>query len=332
MPGERLHKALARAGLGSRRQLEAWIAAGRISINGAVAGTGDRLRDGDEVRLDGRLVPAASLSRQIVRVIGYHKPAGKVCSRSDEKGRPTVFEDLPSLRGARWLSIGRLDFNTTGLLLFTTDGELAHRLTHPSRGIEREYAVRVRGAVAPEVLAQLLSGVLLEDGTARFDSITDAGGQGTNHWYHVVLREGRNREVRRLWESQGVSVSRLIRIRYGPCALPRDKRVGRCWEMTAEEVDALLAAAGMPTPRRSRSRTIRIRSSRGKVPLSAAAPRAGSRPRNRAMTSGGVGSERASDEHRDSREALPRKQLRAKRGRASVQRRRHVTRRPSGSA
>lgn len=329
MVTERLHKALARAGLGSRRELEAWIEAGRISINGSVAGLGERLRDGDEVRVDGRLVPAASLLRRVVRVIGYHKPAGKVCSRSDEEGRPTVFEDLPSLRGARWLSIGRLDFNTTGLLLFTTDGELAQRLTHPSTGIEREYAVRIRGAVAPEVLAQLLSGVVLEDGTARFESIADAGGQGTNHWYHVVLREGRNREVRRLWESQGVTVSRLIRIRYGPCTLPRDKRAGRCWEMTPEEVDTLLVAAGMPAQRQIAPRSVRarVRSGRRKLRQSGAGTsRAGPKGRNPGKAPGDVEAGRASGQRQRSGEAPFREPPRANRGRAPV--RSHSTRKP----
>ncbi|MCC6715132.1 MAG: pseudouridine synthase [Gammaproteobacteria bacterium] len=242
---ERLHKVLARAGLGSRRLMETWIEAGRVSINGRIAALGDIVETGDEVRVDGRLVPSGRLYRRVLRVIGYHKPAGKVCSRSDEQGRPTVYEDLPGARGGRWLSIGRLDFNTTGLLLFSTDGELAHRLMHPSTGVEREYAVRVLGEVRPEVLERLRAGVPLEDGVARFDAITDAGGEGANHWYHVTLREGRNREVRRLWESQGLKVSRLTRVRYGPISLPRDQRAGRWWELGPAEVDALIAVAGI---------------------------------------------------------------------------------------
>jgi 23S rRNA pseudouridine2605 synthase len=223
--------------------METWIAEGRVSINGKIAGVGDGVSEGDEVRVDGRLVPSARLFQRVIRVIGYHKPAGKVCSRSDEQGRPTVYEDLPHPRGGRWLSIGRLDFNTTGLLLFTTDGELAHKLMHPSTGVEREYAVRVLGTVRPEVLERLRSGVELEDGLAKFDSIVEAGGEGANRWYHVTLHEGRNREVRRLWESQGLTVSRLTRVRYGPMILPRDQRAGRWWEVAPEEVDALLALA-----------------------------------------------------------------------------------------
>jgi 23S rRNA pseudouridine2605 synthase len=249
MTTERLHKVLARAGMGSRRLMEQWIEQGRVSINGSIAGVGDSVKPGDQVRVDGRLVPADRLFKRQIRVIGYHKPAGKVCSRVDEQGRPTVFEDLPNARGGRWVSIGRLDFNTTGLLLFTTDGELAHRLMHPSTGVEREYAVRILGEVRPEVLERLKSGVELEDGLAKFDAITEAGGEGANRWYHVTLSEGRNREVRRLWESQGLTVSRLTRVRYGPLALPRNQRAGRWWDLEPEEVEALLAAAGMAIPR-----------------------------------------------------------------------------------
>ncbi len=243
---ERIHKVLARAGLGSRRQLEAWIAAGRISVNGSVARIGQAVDPGDDIRVDGRRVPGARLLPSVRRVIAYHKPAGEVCSRQDEQGRKTVFDALPKLRGGRWINVGRLDVATSGLLLFTTDGELAHRLMHPSSGVEREYAVRILGAVAPETLRRLQSGVELEDGPARFEAITDAGGSGANHWYHVTLREGRNREVKRLWESQGLTVSRLIRVRYGPCQLPRDQRSGAWREIEGAELDALLRLAGLP--------------------------------------------------------------------------------------
>jgi 23S rRNA pseudouridine2605 synthase len=275
---ERLHKVLARAGFGSRRLMETWIEAGRVSINGKIAGLGDVVNPGDEVRVDGRLVQPDRLFKRVLRVIGYHKPAGKVCSRSDDQGRPTVYEDLPGARGGRWLSIGRLDFNTTGLLLFTTDGELAHRLMHPSTGVEREYAVRVLGEVKPEALERLRSGVALEDGVAKFDTITDAGGEGANRWYHVTLHEGRNREVRRLWESQGLTVSRLTRVRYGPLSLPRDQRAGRWWELEPAEVDALLAVAGIELDEEAK---------RNKVKREAAAAkrtRAGARKRGKAPT------------------------------------------------
>ncbi len=239
LSGERLQKVLARAGYGSRREIEAWIDQGRISINGKRAQLGDRVEALDKVRVDGKLVPLQRLARKKTRVIMYNKPAGEVCSRADPEGRATVFEGLPRLRGGRWVSVGRLDISTTGLLLFTTNGVLANRLMHPSSGIEREYAVRVIGAVDTQVLKRLREGVTLEDGEARFETIKDAGGEGTNHWYHVVLREGRNREVRRMWESQGVTVSRLIRVRYGPIALPKRLRAGQWQELTPADAERL---------------------------------------------------------------------------------------------
>lgn len=242
---EKLQKVLARAGYGSRREIETWIAAGRISINGRVATVGDRVGAEDRLRLDGRpLRLEEGFPRR--RVLAYHKPVGEVTTRSDPDGRPTVFASLPRLRSGRWVPIGRLDLNTAGLLLFTTDGELAHRLMHPSSEIEREYAVRVLGAVDPEVLARLTEGVELEDGPARFETVIDAGGSGANHWYHVVLKEGRKREVRRLWASQGVTVSRLLRVRYGPVRLERALRPGRFRDLGEAELGALLQAAGMP--------------------------------------------------------------------------------------
>lgn len=240
MPPERLQKILARAGLGSRRTIESWIQAGRVSINGRVAKLGDCVGIADRISVDGRLVPDKRLVATPVRVLAYYKPAGLVCTREDPEGRATVYRDLPTLKQGRWVSIGRLDFMTSGLLLFTNDGALAHRMMHPSSGIEREYAVRVLGKIANSVRKRLLEGVELEDGLARFESITDAGGQGANHWFRVTICEGRNREIRRLWESQGIKVSRLIRIRYGPVVLPRDKRPGQWWELSASEVEALL--------------------------------------------------------------------------------------------
>ena len=237
----RIHKVLAQAGIGSRRRIEAWIREGRITVNGKQCQPGDRITLHDKVRLDGELVHLEAPVGK-TRILAYHKPAGEVCTRSDEKGRPTVFAALPALRHGRWITIGRLDLNTTGLLLFTNNGELAHRLMHPAGGIEREYAVRVFGEVRPSALKKLLHGVELEDGRAAFDSIHEAGGQGRNHWYHVVIREGRNREVRRLWESQGIAVSRLMRVRFGPCQLPRSLRPGQYREFTRAEVNEFLAA------------------------------------------------------------------------------------------
>lgn len=243
---ERIQKVLAAAGLGSRREIESWIEAGRIRVNGKPAQLGDRISSADRVTLDQRpLRIAAPRAADERRVILYHKPEGELTTRKDPEGRPTVFEALPRVRGARWVSVGRLDTNTSGLLLFTTDGNLANRLMHPSTQIEREYAVRVLGQVGDEQLAALREGVRLDDGPAKFDSMRDAGGEGANHWYHVTLREGRNREVRRLWDAVGVTVSRLIRIRYGAVALPRNLPRGKWRDATEGEMKALLEAAGL---------------------------------------------------------------------------------------
>lgn len=257
---EKLHKVLARAGLGSRREIEVWIAGGRVSVDGRRASIGERVRGGESVRVDGRRVRLPETDARL-RVLRYHKPAGEVCTRRDPEGRPTVFERLPRCPGSRWVAVGRLDLNTSGLLLFTNDGELASRLMHPSREVPREYAARVREGLTPEARRRLLRGVHLEDGVARFDSIADAGGSGTNHWYKVVLREGRKREVRRLWESQGIGLSRLIRVRFGPIVLPRELAPGRFERLGREECAALIEAAGV-----GRSR-LRGDSNRARMPF-----------------------------------------------------------------
>ncbi len=244
--GERLQKVLANAGLGSRREIEGWIAAGRVRVNGKPAVLGDRVGPDDRIQIGRRVVrlkPAAEVPR---RVIAYHKPEGEVVTRSDPEGRPTVFRHLPPVKNGRWINIGRLDINSSGLLLFTSDGELANRLMHPSRQVDREYAVRVLGRVTPEMLDRLRAGVELDDGPARFESIVEAGGEGANRWYHVVIREGRQREVRRMWESfQGLRVSRLIRVRFGSIELGSRLRPGRSRDLTASETDGLLALAGI---------------------------------------------------------------------------------------
>jgi 23S rRNA pseudouridine2605 synthase len=246
-PGERLQKVLAAAGLGSRREIEGWIATGRVTVNGKPAKLGDRVEPSDRVSVDGRPVRGLehpSDTRR--RVILYHKPEGELTTRKDPEGRPTVFEALPRLRGSRWVSVGRLDTNTSGLLIFTNDGALANKLMHPSAEVEREYAVRVLGEVSEEHLKALMKGIRLDDGMAKFDDIQDAGGEGANHWYHVTLKEGRNREVRRLWEAAGFTVSRLIRVRYGSMSLPRNLPRGAWRDATEEETAALLATAKMP--------------------------------------------------------------------------------------
>lgn len=241
---QRLQKVLAQTGLGSRRQIESWISEGRLKINGRIAKLGDRVTADDRILLDGKIIkPFKRISKR--RVLVYNKPEGVVCTRHDPEGRPDVFKDLPRLKKDRWILVGRLDLNTSGLLLLTTDGELANRLMHPSSEIEREYAVRVLGQVSDDMLERLRKGIELEDGFARFDDITDAGGQGANHWYHVVLKEGRNREVRRLWEAVGVTVSRLIRVRYGDIQLGRGIRPGKFRELDAKEIRELLLSVGM---------------------------------------------------------------------------------------
>lgn len=239
MKDEKLQKALARLGLGSRRQMETVISEGRVSVNGTVATIGDRVGQGDEIRVDGRLLRYTAENEKRRRVLMYYKPEGEICSSHDPEGRPTVFERLPPLTHDRWVMVGRLDINSTGLLLFTNDGELAHRLMHPSNEIEREYAVRVMGEVTQEMINNLKKGVMLDDGMAQFDDIIEKGGEGINKWYQVKLKEGRNREVRRLFESQGLKVSRLLRTRYGSVSLPRELRTGRYLELGRKEIDAL---------------------------------------------------------------------------------------------
>jgi 23S rRNA pseudouridine2605 synthase len=241
---EKLQKVLARAGMGSRRELEEWISAGRVKVNGQVATLGDRVTGDDRITVDGKKLAAPS-SKAGHSILLYNKPLGEICTRNDPEGRPTVFDHLPQLQHARWVTVGRLDINTTGLLLFTTDGELANKLMHPSTRIEREYAVRVMGEVTDEMLRNLTRGIELEDGIAHFEGISDGGGEGANHWYHVVIQEGRNREVRRLWESQGVKVSRLKRVRYGNIQIPSYVRAGKFTELPASDAKALYMLAGL---------------------------------------------------------------------------------------
>lgn len=244
--GEKLQKVLARLGIGSRRDMEDWISQGRVKVNGQLASLGLRVLPGDALSVDGRLIQGEETSKCVRRVLMYNKPEGEICTRQDPEGRPTVFERLPRLREGRWINVGRLDINTTGLMLFTTDGELANRLMHPSYEMDREYAVRVRGEVTEEMVERLKTGVMLEDGPARFTDIQEApGGEGLNHWFHCVVMEGRNREVRRLWESQGLVVSRLKRVRFGPVFLTSHLQLGRWREMTQGEIDVLSEEVGL---------------------------------------------------------------------------------------
>lgn len=246
--GDKLQKVLAQAGLGSRREMEKVIAAGRVTVNGDKAKLGDRVGPKDVVAVDGKKIKSVDASNTAGRVLIYNKPEGEICSKKDPEGRKTVFDRLPKLANGRWISVGRLDYNTSGLLIFTTDGELANKLMHPSTVLEREYLCRVLGHVDEPILQRLIDGVLLEDGVAKFTDIVDGGGEGANKWFYVVIMEGRNREVRRLWESQDLQVSRLKRVRYGDVFLPSNLKQGQWHELPYDEVATLYEVAKLDAP------------------------------------------------------------------------------------
>lgn len=239
---EKIQKVLSGHGLGSRREIETWIEAGRIEVNGRVAKLGDRVSAKDRLKLDGKPLFFNAEEKTFPRILLYYKPAGEVCSRKDPEGRRTVFGNLPKVSRGRWIMVGRLDLNTSGLLLFTTDGELANYMMHPRNQIEREYAVRVLGGLTAEQMTMLKKGVMLEDGLAKFVNIVEQGGEGVNRWYHVILQEGRNREIRRMFDALGLQVSRLIRVRYGPITLPAKLSRGKMAELTVEEVKGFMKA------------------------------------------------------------------------------------------
>jgi 23S rRNA pseudouridine2605 synthase len=247
--GERVQKILARGGIGSRREIERWINEGRLKINGTTVALGARLKAGDYLQLNDRVVNWQKYLEQSTKVLIYHKPTGEVVTRNDPQRRPTVFANLPDLQVGRWISVGRLDINTSGLLLLTNNGELANKLMHPSAEVEREYAVRILGDVPESTLERLKQGVELEDGMAHFDYISYTGGEGANKWYYVTVKEGRNRLVRRLWESQEVVVSRLIRVRYGPIVLPDGLKTRAVYELSEKELDLLFEFAEMVRPK-----------------------------------------------------------------------------------
>jgi len=247
-PTQRLHKLLALAGLGSRREMETLIESGRVTINGQVATLGAAVSEYDIVRVDSRPI-RLSFEPELPKVLIYHKPEGEIVSQDDPEGRASVFDKLPRVRGAKWIAIGRLDMNTSGLLIFTTSGELANRFMHPRYEVEREYAVRIFGELTEGQMLQLTQGIELEDGPANFDVIYPQGGEGSNHWYQVILREGRNREVRRLFEAFQLPVSRLMRVRFGPVNLPPRLKRGMMLELSQKEVTGLLEWAGLATPK-----------------------------------------------------------------------------------
>jgi 23S rRNA pseudouridine2605 synthase len=246
--GEKLQKVLARAGLGSRREMERVIGQGKVQVNGEVASLGDRVDVTDKIDVDGRRVTIEKPEQRRIRVLLYNKPEGEICTRSDPEKRPTVFERLPPIKGDRWISVGRLDFNTSGLLLFTNEGELANKLMHPSSVIDREYLARIQGTVDNDMKQRLRDGVELDDGIAKFTDVVDGAGEGRNQWFYCVVMEGRNREVRRLWESQGVVVSRLKRVRYGNIFIPSHVRVGQWIELNDQEIADLCVTAGVDAP------------------------------------------------------------------------------------
>jgi len=245
---QKLQKILAQAGLGSRRDMEELIQSGRVTVNGKVADLGMRVSESDLIRANGRPVRLRNADR-LPRVLLYYKPEGEIVTRDDPEGRTSVFDRVTALKSLRWVAVGRLDFNTSGLLIFTTSGDLANRLTHPRFEVEREYAVRLLGELMPEQITQLKTGIELEDGFAKFDGLVEQGGEGSNHWYRVVLKEGRNREVRRMFEAVGIMVSRLMRVRFGAISLPPRLKRGQWLELGSEDVAQILKWAGMPIPR-----------------------------------------------------------------------------------
>lgn len=248
VPTQRLHKLLALAGLGSRRDMEALIASGRVTVNGQVATVGAGVTEHDVVRLDSRPL-RLPFEAELPQVLIYHKPEGEIVSQDDPEGRASVFDKLPKVKNGKWIAIGRLDMNTSGLLIFTTSGELANRFMHPRYEVEREYAVRIFGELTEGQITQLKEGIELEDGPANFDSIIPQGGEGANHWYQVILREGRNREVRRLFEAFQLPVSRLMRVRFGPVNLPPRVKRGKMLKLEQKEVVGLLEWADLPVPK-----------------------------------------------------------------------------------
>src|SRR5487761_2525179 len=247
--GERLQKVLAQAGIGSRREMEEWISAGRVSVNGTVATLGIRVSEGGKEQVGGRQIRLQLQGEQTLsRILLYHKQEGEIVSRDDPKERANVFDALPKLRGQKWIAIGRLDFNTSGLLIFTTSGELANRLMHPRFEVEREYAVRVQGQMPPDQMHQMMKeGIELEDGLVRFEQLSDEGGEGFNHWYRLVLKEGRNRVVRRTFEALGLTISRLMRVRFGIINLPSSIKRGKMAELGEDEIKMILDWVGLPT-------------------------------------------------------------------------------------
>ena len=285
--GERLQKVLANAGMGSRREIEGWIREGKVEVNGVAAQLGQRVVPTDNIKVDGRRVSVKRLEAPDREVLVYNKPEGELVTRNDPEGRRTVFQSLPRLKHGRWVPVGRLDINSSGLLLLTTDGELANQLMHPSRQVEREYAVRVMGDVTEEQLKTLVNGVELEDGPARFEEIVESGGEGINRWYHVVIMEGRQREVRRMWEAVGARVNRLKRVRYGSVMLESALKVGRWRYLHPPEIDELMQTLGLKSDTNARKPARRPVSRDEKRAARPGGPRAKRKPEAQKRSSDG---------------------------------------------
>jgi 23S rRNA pseudouridine2605 synthase len=303
LAGERLQKVLAQAGVGSRREMEEWISAGRVTVNGEVATLGMRVVEDDVVRVDQRIIRLKAQNESIPRVLLYHKQEGEIVSRDDPEKRANVFDKLPKVRGMKWIAIGRLDFNTSGLLIFTSSGDLANRLMHPRFEVEREYAVRVQGSMTEEQMKQMLKeGIMLDDGPVKFEKLLDEGGEGYNHWYRLIMKEGRNRVVRRTFEALGLPVSRLMRVRFGIVNLPPRLKRGMLVELGAGEVNAILDWVGMEThvaPQLS-PREAATNSGRGKLTKPHHTDK--SRPTEKSKSTGKHGDKTGSDHHKGGRQ------------------------------
>jgi len=291
---DKLQKLLAHAGMGSRREIETWISDGRVSVNGKRAKLGDRADAADRILVDGKLMSLSDVSGQQIKALIYHKPEGEICTRKDPKGRPTIFENLPGIPGGRWVSVGRLDINTSGLILLTNNGELANKLMHPSTGLEREYLVRIRGTASQETITKLTrDGVDIDGKPARFERVlaSDMADEGTNHWYKVVIKEGRYREVRRMWDAVGHTVSRLKRIRYGTVRLTRDIKRGQHTKIAPKQLEKLVISVGIQEEFASQLYSSRLgsgvsRDSSGLKPKGRRRPQTHSRTSERASSRG----------------------------------------------
>jgi 23S rRNA pseudouridine2605 synthase len=315
LAGERLQKVLAQAGVGSRREMEEWISAGRVTVNGEVATLGMRVVEDDVVRVDQRIVRLKAPNESMPRVLLYHKQEGEIVSRDDPEKRASVFDKLPKVRGMKWIAIGRLDYNTSGLLIFTSSGDLANRLMHPRFEVEREYAVRVQGSMTEEQMKQMLKeGIMLEDGPVKFEKLLDEGGEGYNHWYRLIMKEGRNRVVRRTFDALGLPVSRLMRVRFGIVNLPPRLKRGMLVELGSGEVNAILDWVGMETHVAPQLSPHQIAANSGRGKVAKPTPPNKSRQADKQGQTGNHGDKTGSGHHKGSQKNVPATTPRGKAG------------------